>query len=93
KRPVTTLIVFIALIASGMFSYMSLGRNLFPRVSFPILSVTYLLPGVSSKVLEKTVVPPVEEVLSALPGLKHLHVVSVPGVVSLTAIFSEHTDP
>ncbi len=93
KRPVTTLIVFIALIASGVFSYFSLGRNLFPRVSFPILSVTYLLPGVSSKVLEKTVVPPVEEALSSLPGLKHLHVVSVPGVVSLTAIFSEHTDP
>ncbi len=93
KRPVTTLIIFIALIASGVFSYLSLGRNLFPRVSFPILSVTYLVPGVSSKVLEKTVVPPVEEALSSLPGLKHLHVVSVPGVVSLTAIFSEHTDP
>jgi HAE1 family hydrophobic/amphiphilic exporter-1 len=93
KRPVTTLIIFIALISSGLYSYFSLGRNLFPRVSFPILSVTYLLPGVSSKVLEKTVVPPVEEALSSLPGLKHLHVVSLSGVVSLTAIFSEHSDP
>ncbi len=93
KRPVTTLILFIALIGSGLFSYLSLGRNLFPRVSFPILSVTYILPGESARTLEKTVVPPVESALSSLPGLRHLHVVSVPGAVSLTTIFSERTDP
>lgn len=81
--------MLLALVISGAVSYLRLGEDLFPSVSFPILSVTLQEPGTSARVIEQKVTVPLENALSTLPGLQHIHSVSVPGASSVTLIFPD----
>ena len=89
KRPVFVGMLLLALVISGAVSYLRLGEDLFPSVSFPILSVTLQEPGTSARVIEQKVTVPLENALSTLPGIQHIHSVSVPGATSVTLIFPE----
>ena len=89
RRPVFVGMMLLALIISGAVSYLRLGEDLFPSVSFPILSVTIQEPGTSARVIEQKVTVPLENALSTLPGIQHIHSVSVPGGASVTLIFPD----
>ena len=89
KRPVFVGMMLLALVISGSVSYFRLGEDLFPSVSFPIISVTLQEPGTSARVIEKKVTIPLENALSTLPEVQHIHSVSVPGASSVTLIFPD----
>ncbi|MHB1604843.1 MAG: efflux RND transporter permease subunit [Leptospirales bacterium] len=93
KRPVFMTMIVLALVISGGLSYFKLGQNLFPRVSFPIISVTFQDPGSGSRMIERRLTLPVENILSTLPGVQHIHSVTVPGASTVTLIFPDNTDP
>lgn len=85
--------IVLALVVSGGISYLKLGENLFPKVSFPIISVTFQDPGTGARMIERRLTLPVENILSALPGVQHIHSVTVPGTSTVTLIFPDNTDP
>ena len=92
KRPVFMTMIVLALVISGGVSYSTLGQNLFPKVPFPIISVTFQDPGTSSRMIETRLTIPVEDALSTLPGVQHIHSVTVPGASTVTLIFTDSTD-
>lgn len=65
-RPVTILMLFIALIVIGIISYQGLGLDLLPDLSFPISAVIVSYPGVAPEEIETLITIPLEEAVSTI---------------------------
>ncbi|HNR65864.1 MAG TPA: efflux RND transporter permease subunit [Atribacterota bacterium] len=79
RRPVTILMLFIALIAIGIVSYGRLGLDLLPDMSFPISAVMVSYPGVAPEEIETLITIPLEEVLSTIHRIDTISSVSREG--------------
>ncbi len=66
NRPVTILMLFIALIVIGIVSYQGLGLDLLPDMSFPISAVMVSYPGVAPEEIETLITIPMEEAVSTI---------------------------
>jgi len=91
-RPVITAMVFIGLAIYGLVSYKSLGVNLFPNVSFPIVAVQASYPGASPAEMEKLVIKPIEDQLDGMENLERLSATSQEGSAIIIAKFKLDTD-
>ena len=49
KRPVFATMLILSLVVVGMFSFLSLGVDLFPKIDFPTITVTVINPGASRR--------------------------------------------
>ena len=91
KHPGLVLALLAGLCLFGAFSYLKLGVDLFPRVRFPLVSVTIQDPGESPAGITRKIVLPVEKALLGLPGIKHVHSTVLPGAAVVTAVFTDET--
>jgi hydrophobic/amphiphilic exporter-1 (mainly G- bacteria), HAE1 family len=86
KRPVFTVMLTFALLVLGFVGFSRLGTDLFPDVSFPIVTVTVPYPGASPKEVETLVTKQVEDEVVSLNGLDRVRSFSREGL-STTIIF------
>jgi HAE1 family hydrophobic/amphiphilic exporter-1 len=91
-RPVITAMFFIALAIYGAMSYTTLGVNLFPNVSFPIVAVSASYPGASPAEMEKLVIKPIEDQLDGIENLDRLNAVAQEGTATVIVRFRLDTD-
>ena len=49
RRPVFTTMLIVALAVLGLISFSRLGVDLYPKVDFPTVTITTLLPGASAE--------------------------------------------
>jgi hydrophobic/amphiphilic exporter-1 (mainly G- bacteria), HAE1 family len=73
NRPVTVLMLFIALIVIGIVSYQGLGLDLLPDMSFPISAVMVSYPGVAPEEIETLITIPLEEAVSTIHRIDTLN--------------------
>jgi len=69
KRPVFTAMVTVALMTLGLLGAKSIGVDLFPDVSFPIVTVVTAYPGAGPEEVEQLVTKKIEDVVSAVNGV------------------------
>jgi len=93
RRPVFATMLILALVAVGVFSYFSLGVDLFPRVDFPTITVTVINTGASPEDIETEVTEKVESVVSTISGIDELRSTSVEGVSQVFITFVLEKDP
>ncbi|HOU31316.1 MAG TPA: efflux RND transporter permease subunit, partial [Bacteroidales bacterium] len=48
KRPVTTILVFVAMIVIGLYSLVQLPVDLYPEIELPYITVLTTYPGTSA---------------------------------------------
>lgn len=72
RRPVFTWVLVAAPVVLGIVSYFELGVDLFPKVDFPVISISASLPGASAEEMETTVTKPLEESLNTISGIDEL---------------------
>jgi len=72
KRPVTTILVFVALIVLGLFSLRNLPIDLFPDVETNTIMVMTSYAGTSASDIEQNVTRPLENTLNSVEHLKHI---------------------
>ncbi len=72
KRPVLTTCVMLALVVLGLFSIKGLGIDQFPKIDFPIVTVSVPYPGASPDAVEQDVVKKVEEALNPLEKVREI---------------------
>lgn len=70
KRPIFMSCILVALLVVGFFSLKKLPVELFPDVTFPVVTVTTVYPGASPSEIETLVSKPIEEELSGISGTK-----------------------
>ena len=66
KRPITTFMVFIAIVMIGAFSLSKLAIDLMPDIEFPTLTVSTSYPGASPKEDERLITETVERAVSTV---------------------------
>lgn len=72
NKPVTTLLIFVAVIIIGIFSYMSLPVDQFPEMEPPYVSVMTTYAGANASELETNVSKILENGLNSVDGLKEI---------------------
>jgi HAE1 family hydrophobic/amphiphilic exporter-1 len=92
ERPVFMTCVLLAIMVLGVFSYQKLPVELFPDVTFPVVTVTTPYPGAGPKEVETTVSKPLEEEMGTISGVKNISSINKEGVSIVVAEFSLETD-
>lgn len=86
-RPVSSLMVALAVVAVGIVSFRALPSQLTPEVEYPRLTVMVAWQSAPPEAVESTITAPLEGELSKLAGLKTLSSVSSEGRARLTLEF------
>ncbi|MFV0391202.1 MAG: efflux RND transporter permease subunit, partial [Paludibacteraceae bacterium] len=72
RKPIMTILVFVAVIILGLFSLRSLPVDLMPKIDMNMLMVVTTYQGASAADIETNVTRPLENVLNTVPSLKEL---------------------
>ena len=92
KRPVTVLMIFIALIVIGVVSYQGLGLDLLPDLSFPVSAIMVSYPGVAPEEIENLITIPLEQAVSTIQRIDSISSYSREGSSLLVLSFQWGTD-
>jgi hydrophobe/amphiphile efflux-1 (HAE1) family protein len=92
SRPVTTAMVYIAILLIGLFAWRSLPRDLLPDIEIPTLTVVTIYPGASAEDVEKQVTNRLETSLSGTENLKLISSMSRENVSFISLQFEWGTD-
>jgi hydrophobic/amphiphilic exporter-1 (mainly G- bacteria), HAE1 family len=91
-RPVATIAALLAVVLLGSVSLTRLPVSLLPDVTLPVLTVRTTYTGAAAAEVSRFVAEPIEEALSATPGLVELRSVSRNGESTTIARFGWGTD-
>lgn len=80
RRPVFAVMVILALVVLGWISLGRLGVDLFPKVEFPVVSVSTTLEGASPDAIESDISDPIEEEVNTTSGIDTLSSISSEGI-------------
>ncbi|MES1990298.1 MAG: efflux RND transporter permease subunit [Pseudomonadota bacterium] len=92
RRPVFAVMIIMALVVLGWISIGRLGVDLFPKVEFPVVSVSTNLEGASPDAIESDVTDPIEEEVNTTSGIDSLTSVSAEGVSQVNVQYKLNED-
>ena len=72
KRPVTTILIFVAVVIIGLFSLQKLPIDLYPDIDTNTIMVMTSYSGASAEDIEQNVTRPLENTLNSVEHLKHI---------------------
>jgi HAE1 family hydrophobic/amphiphilic exporter-1 len=93
RRPVFATMLILALTVVGGFSFFSLGVDRFPKVDFPMISVTTVNPGAAPREIETEITDRIESAVNTVSGIDELRSVSVEGLSQVFVAFDLSKDP
>src|SRR5262245_6740382 len=93
RRPVFATTLILALVASGAFSYFSIGVDRFPRVDFTTIRITVINRGASPEEVETEITEKVERAVSPISGIEELRSTSADGVSQVFIKFALDKSP
>ncbi len=92
KRPVTTSLIFVAIVIIGIFSLNKLSVDLLPEIETNTIMVLTAYPGASASDIEMNVTKPMENVMNSVGDLKNLTSESRENMSVVTLEFEYGTD-
>jgi HAE1 family hydrophobic/amphiphilic exporter-1 len=87
KRPVFATVIILVLSVIGLFAYIQLGVDRFPKVDFPVVSVVTVLPGSAPDEVESEISDKVEAAVNTISGMDELRSISAEGVSQVLVTF------
>src|SRR5437773_7337708 len=93
RRPVFATMLILSLTVVGLFSYKSLGVDLFPKIDLPTITVTVVNPGASPQEIETEITDQVEGAVNTISGIDELRSTSVEGVSQVFITFLLEKNP
>jgi HAE1 family hydrophobic/amphiphilic exporter-1 len=94
RRPVFATMIIMSLVVVGLFSYKSLGVDLFPKIDLPTVTVTVTNRGASPQEIETEITDKVEGAVNTISGIDELRSTSVEGAsqVFITFLLDKNAD-
>ena len=93
RRPVFATMLILSLTVVGLFSYKSLGVDLFPKIDLPTITVTVVNSGASPQEIETEITDKVEGAVNTISGIDELRSTSVEGVSQVFITFLLEKNP
>ena len=91
-RPVAILMVFVAAVVFGYFSYGRLPVTLMPELTYPTLTVRTEYPGAAPEEVENDISRPIEESIGVVGGLRRISSISRADVSDVVLEFAWDTE-
>jgi HAE1 family hydrophobic/amphiphilic exporter-1 len=91
-NPVMAVMVMLAFVVLGLFSYQRLSVDQFPNVDFPTVVVVMDYPGASPEIVESEVTKKVEEAVNTVAGISSLYSRSYEGTSVVIVEFNLDVD-
>jgi HAE1 family hydrophobic/amphiphilic exporter-1 len=92
NRPVFAIMMSLALVTLGVFSYRTLGVDLMPKTDQPNVNVNISLPGASAEEVETSITKRVEENVNTVNGIDELRTNSNQGGMNANITFNLERD-
>jgi HAE1 family hydrophobic/amphiphilic exporter-1 len=94
RRPVFATMLVLFLVVMGLDAYFKLGVDFFPKVEFPIVTVTTTLRGAAPEEVESQVTRRIEEAVNTISGIDDLSSISAEGIslVNIQFVLSKNAD-
>ncbi|MDC3960785.1 efflux RND transporter permease subunit [Polyangium jinanense] len=87
RRPVFATVLVLILTVVGLFSYVQLGLDRFPKVDFPAVVITTILPGSAPEEVETEISDKIESAVNTISGIDELRSSSSEGVSMVIVTF------
>ena len=91
-NPVMAVMVMLAFVVLGVFSYQRLSVDQFPNIDFPTVVVAMDYPGASPEIVESEVTKKVEEAVNTVAGISSLYSRSYEGTSVVIVEFNLEVD-
>ncbi len=91
-NPVMAVMVMLAFVVLGLFSYQRLSLDQFPNIDFPTVVISMDYPGASPEIVEAEVTKKVEEAVNTVAGISALSSRSYEGVSVVIVEFNLDVD-
>jgi HAE1 family hydrophobic/amphiphilic exporter-1 len=91
-RPVFATVLVLTLVVVGLFGYLQLGLDLYPKVDFPVVVVVTTQSGTSPEEIESDITDEIERAVSTISGIEELSSTSSEGVSSVVVRFALEKD-
>jgi hydrophobic/amphiphilic exporter-1 (mainly G- bacteria), HAE1 family len=92
RRPVFATVLILVLVVFGVFAYTKLGLDRFPKVDFPIITITTRQPGSAPEDIETQITDKIEEAVNTINGIEELRSTSSEGISQVFVQFSLEKD-
>ncbi len=92
KKPITTVMVFMAVMVFGIYSLIKLPVDIYPDIEFPAITVFTTYNGASAADIETNISKPIEDALNTIDNLKEITSVSRDNISVVTLEFEYETD-
>lgn len=92
QRPITTIMVFAAVLIFGLVGFSMLKIDVLPDIEYPALTIITVYPGASAHEVEQQVTRPIEESLASVSNLKSIRSKSQENVSFVYLDFNWNTD-
>ena len=73
RRPVTTIMLFVSMVAIGLIAAFKLPLESEPEASIPFFFVSLPYPGSTPEEVERNLLRPVEEAIATMPGIRSMN--------------------
>jgi hydrophobic/amphiphilic exporter-1 (mainly G- bacteria), HAE1 family len=87
KHPVFATMMMAAIAVVGVVSYGQLKVDMFPKVEFPVVTVTTIYPGAGPETVEREVTRRIEEEVNTVEGVKRIDSISQEGLSNIVIEF------
>lgn len=87
KNPISTMMIFVALMIFGVYSLSKLPVDLYPEVELPAITVMTIYTGANASDIETNVTKPIENTLNSLDNLKEITSTSKDNISIVTIEF------
>ncbi|HUT30566.1 MAG TPA: efflux RND transporter permease subunit [Sedimentisphaerales bacterium] len=91
-RPIFTIMVVLMVLLLGTISLLRLPIDLMPDISYPTLSITCTYENAGPEEIEELITRPIEEAVSAVPGVEEVTSTSLEGQGTVRVTFAWGTD-
>jgi CzcA family heavy metal efflux pump len=92
RNAIAVLMAALAVVVLGATSLSRLSIDLFPNINQPVVTIGTIYTGANVQDIEKTVTYPIEKVVSAVPGVRHVESRSRQGISAVQVWFNYDAD-
>src|SRR4030043_1333881 len=92
KNPVTTIMLFLAVIVFGIYSFVKLPVDFYPEMEFPAIMVFTSYAGANASDIETNISEPLENAFNTVSDIKQVYSTSRDNVSLITLEFEYGTD-
>jgi HAE1 family hydrophobic/amphiphilic exporter-1 len=92
RRHVLAFMASAVFVLFGVVAYQRIGVDRFPRVEFPVISITTVLPGANPDIVDASITNIIETAVNSVPGIDVIQSRSSPSVSNVTITFDLSKD-